>query len=156
MMNSWNTTIWPCKLMIDETQARHWCADLASRLPSQVIRPHDVPYLTRYFCAGWNPTNREPGPALFLHHFVGSDPNDAVHSHPWTWGASLILVGGYTEHRCTPDGRHSTHTYTAGTVNVLQPRDRHRIELLGADCWTLFLAGPYAQAWGFFPSCEDM
>jgi len=141
--------------MLDETQARQWCAEMASRLPSLDIRPHAAPYLTRYFCAGWNPITKQSGPALFLHHFVASDPNDAVHSHPWTWGASLILVGGYTEHRCADNGRHTVHTYTAGDVNVLQPGDRHRIDLLGADCWTLFLAGPYQQAWQFFPTCEE-
>jgi hypothetical protein len=140
--------------MLDETMARQWCADLASRLPMQDIRPHDVPYLTRYFCAGWSPFHKQGSGAVFLHHFVASDPNGAVHSHPWAWGCSLILVGGYTEHRCTQAGRHSVRTYTPGDVNVLQPGDRHRIDLLGADCWTLFLAGPYAQAWGFFPTCE--
>ena len=141
--------------MFDETAARQWCATMASRLPKQDIRPHDVPYLTRYYMAGWSPFHQQPGPALFLHHFVASDPNGAVHSHPWSWGASLILVGGYLEHRCLPDGRHVTQEYPPGAVNALRPHDRHRIDLLGPDCWTLFLAGAYSQPWGFFPTCED-
>jgi hypothetical protein len=79
----------------DPVLARAWCEGLARGLPLQDIRPQgDVPYLVRYFCAGWNPQNHQPGPALFLHHFLNSDPDDALHSHPWAWGCSLILVGG--------------------------------------------------------------
>jgi hypothetical protein len=130
--------------------ARLWCLDMARRLPKQDIRPHDTPYLTRYFAAGWSPFGAPAGPSIFLHHFVASDPNDAVHSHPWDWGCSLILVGGYVEHRWLTDGTWVSRTVEAGDVNVILPTDRHRVDLLGADCWSLFLAGVYAQPWGFY------
>jgi len=134
--------------------ARAWCVDMARRLQKQDIRPHEAPYLTRYFAAGWKPFALSPGPAIFLHHFVGSDPSDAVHSHPWLWGCSLILVGGYVEHRCYDRGVWGHHTYGPGDVNVILPNDKHRIDLVGPECWTVFLAGAYAQPWGFFHQCE--
>jgi hypothetical protein len=129
-----------------------WCVALAQRLRSEDIRPHGQPYLTRYFLAGWNPYTKQRGPAVFLHHFVASDPNDAVHSHPWAWSSSLVLVGGYREYRCTGE-RRTVREYRPGDVNVLAASDQHRIELLDRDCWTLFLVGDYAQPWGFYPAC---
>jgi hypothetical protein len=137
---------------MDPGVARAWCETLARGLPSQDIRPQGAaPYLRRYFVAGWSPRNGAAGPAVFLHHFLSSDPDDAVHSHPWTWGLSLILVGGYIEQRLTEDDELAARTYHPGEVNVLTPVDRHRIVLLERDCWTLFLAGPYGQPWTFYP-----
>jgi hypothetical protein len=137
--------------VIDPALARRFCETLARGLAYQDIRPAlDTPYLRRYFVAGWQPRATK-GPAVFLHHFVSSDPDDAVHSHPWEFGLSLILVGGYVEHRATANGGpSSTRTYGPGDTNILEPGDRHRIDLLGRDCWSLFLAGEYAQPWGFY------
>lgn len=131
---------------------RAWCETLARQLRKQTIRPGDAPYLDRFFVAGWTPRARRNGPAIFLHHFVGSDPREQVHSHPW--GAiSLLLVGAYREHRCAADGRETVRDLQAGDVNVLAPDDRHRIELLTADVWTVFLASDYVQPWHVAPSC---
>jgi hypothetical protein len=134
--------------------ARGWCVALARMLTVQHIKRDGQPYLERYFAAGWSPTNRRSGPAIFLHHFVASDSRDAVHSHPWGWSASLILVGGYREHRCTADGTVSTRDYKPGDFNVLEADDKHRIELLEADCWTVFLAGNVEKGWTFVTSCH--
>jgi len=120
----------------------------------QRISPNGVPYLERYFAAGWSPTNRKTGPAIFLHHFVSSDPDDAVHSHPWGWSASLIVAGGYREHRCGPDGTPIVREFRPGDVNVLEANDTHRIDLLGADCWSVFLAGSFEQTWRSMPVCR--
>ena len=135
------------------SEAGDWARRLARTLDVQQIHPQDRPYLERYYAAGGNPRTRQPGPALFLHHFVGSDPAESVHSHPWRWSASLILSGGYREERCTETGAREVRDYRPGDVNVLRPDDRHRIDLLGPDCWTLFLVGDYAQPWGFSPRC---
>jgi hypothetical protein len=137
---------------MDEVRARAWCQALAQTLIVQDIRPQGQPYLERYFAAGWNPHTRRSGPAIFLHHFVASDPDVEVHSHPWGWSASLILAGGYREERCV-DGGHLVQEYRPGDVNVLRPEDKHRIDLLGRDCWTLFLAGNFERSWTFAPSC---
>jgi hypothetical protein len=148
-----------------EAAARIWCEALARTLPVQHISPNGTPYLDRYFAAGWTPPahrrtgtdRREPGrdtgPAIFLHHFVASDPDDHVHSHPWGWSASLILAGGYREHRCVADGSAIVREYKPGDINVLEANDRHRVDLLEADCWSVFLAGNFQQAWTFAPSC---
>jgi hypothetical protein len=137
---------------LDDTAARSWCQALARSLPVQHIAPTGLPYLDRYFAAGWNPTTKRPGPAIYLHHFRASDPAVAVHSHPWGWSASLILAGGYREERCTPTGV-VVREYRPGAVNVLTAADQHRVDLLGEDCWTLFLAGSFERPWGFAPGC---
>ena len=137
-----------------EADARRWCLALAPQCAVQRILREGRPYLDRYFVAGWRPTRRGAavGASVFLHHFLASDASTEVHSHPWTWSASLILVGGYRETRCL-DGERSEHEYRPGDVNVLEPAVRHRIDLLGDDCWTLFLAGAYQQPWDFAPVC---
>lgn len=137
-----------------EALNRGWCAHLASGLPCQRIQRADRPYLIRYFAAGWSPHNKRSGPALFLHHFLASDPLGEVHSHPWEFSASIILVGGYREYRCTGTGSvEEARTFRPGDINVILPTDRHRIELLEADCWTLFLAGSFERDWAFSPGC---
>jgi hypothetical protein len=138
---------------IDERAARAWCESLARTLPVQQIPRGGLPYLDRYFAAGWSPTNRRSGPAIFLHHFVASDPQLEVHSHPWGWSASLILSGGYREERCRADGQVEVREYHPGEVNVLRAEDQHRIDLLSHECWSVFLAGSFEKPWGFAPSC---
>jgi hypothetical protein len=140
-------------IAIDPVAARHWCERLARVLPHHDITPQGQPYLTRYYATGWNPQHRIDAPALYLHHFVASDPDTEVHSHPWAWSASLILVGGYREQRCLSNSTRLERVYHPGEVNVLLATDRHRLDLLDGDCWTLFLAGPFLQAWGFHPLC---
>ncbi len=139
--------------MIDPVRARLYCLGLSASLMAQRIDRDRAPYLVRYFLGGWNPHTKRPGPALFLHHFLASDGAAALHSHPWAWSASLILVGGYRETRCTGPGSTSERIYLPGDINVIEPDARHRIDLLEADCWTLFLAGPFAQEWQFGADC---
>lgn len=141
------SSAWP------ETTLRLWCTGLARTLQAQRIEPQGQPYLTRYFLAGWNPWTKRKGSTIYLHHFVASDPSDQVHSHPWAWGVSLVLVGGYREHRCTAEVA-TVQDFPPGTVNAFSVADQHRIELLAKDCWTLFLVGDYAQPWGFSPACD--
>jgi hypothetical protein len=138
----------------DEQAARTWAETLARGLAVQRIDREGVPYLERYFAVGYSPTNPHYlGPSIYLHHFTDSDPYVQVHSHPWDWSASLILSGGYREERCDRDGQTRVREYRPGDVNILRPDDKHRIDLLAADCWTLFLAGGYARPWAFLSSC---
>lgn len=118
----------------------------------QEIPRASLPYLNRYFLAGWFPGARQHAPAIFLHHFLASDPRDHVHSHPWA-ATSLLLVGAYREHRCDDAGRETVRELHAGDVNVLAPTDRHRIELITPDVWTLFLVSDVLQPWTFTPTC---
>jgi len=139
-----------------EADTRAFCEQLSRGMMAQTIRRHsqpELPYLVRYYVAGWNPENKRHGPALYLHHFLGGDPAREVHSHPWQWSASLILVGGYREERCV-GGEIVAQEFYPGDVNVLGPKDKHRIDLLDRDCWSLFLAGSFEQAWRFYESCR--
>jgi hypothetical protein len=138
---------------LDAVAVERWCRGIAEQAPCRLI-DKDGPYLERYELAGYHVGYRGPPiPALYLHRFVASDPTGELHSHPWEWALSLILAGGYREHRCDRDGRPVVRDYLPGQVNVLGPDDRHRIELLGPECWTLFLAGAYAQPWAFHDEC---
>lgn len=146
--------------MLEDATMRAWCLELAGAARVQHIEAGGRPYLDRYFLAGWNPDQRRGAGALehglYLHHFRASDPADQVHSHPWGWAVSLILAGAYREERCLTAGARTwriEHEYRPGSINLIAPDDKHRIELLTHDCWTLFLVGPYAQAWGFSPRC---
>jgi len=138
---------------LEPAAVRLWCETLARGLEVQRIDVRDAPYLERYFVAGWRPGVRAQGGALFLHHFVASDPVDAMHSHPWAWGASLIMVGGYREYRCDRYRTLTVRDYAPGDVNRIGPEDTHRVELLAGDCWTLFAAGPWVQPWAFSAPC---
>lgn len=137
-----------------EAEARAWCDAMAAVLEVQVIERAGRPYLERYFAAGWSPSHRHGSGSIYLHHFIASDAGDEVHSHPWGWSTSLILVGGYREHRCAVDGRVIVREFRPGDVNTIEAFDRHRIELLAADCWSVFLAGGFVTSWAFAPGCE--
>ncbi len=36
------------------------------------------------------------------------------------------------------------------TINVIRADDYHRVDLLEADAWSLFVAGPKTTGWGFW------
>lgn len=100
---------------------------------------------------------------IMLHKFHRSDDDGALHNHPWKWSVSLILAGGYSEERrhltekmCDMHGRpHAVwrvkrRLVTPFSLNVIRADDYHRVDLLEKDCWSLFIAGPKAQSWGFW------
>lgn len=68
---------------------------LESWLPKTTITINGKPYLTRCYLLGrdWKWGN------IYLHHFHSSDQGDELHNHPWSWGLSLVLSGGYSEER---------------------------------------------------------
>jgi hypothetical protein len=139
--------------MVNDQDMRRWCEGITKQTFAQQIQPQGKPYLLRYFIIGWNPLTKQAKSTMYLHHFLASDPDGEVHSHPWAWGLSLILAGAYREHRCTA-GVSTVRDYEPGSVNVFTADDQHRIELLTPDCWTLFMVGPYLQPWTFHPACE--
>jgi hypothetical protein len=64
-------------------------------LPKTTITVNGKPYLTRCYLFG---KDRAWG-NVYLHHFHSSDQGDELHNHPWVWGLSLVLAGGYSEER---------------------------------------------------------
>lgn len=123
-----------------------------ARDPDQVINTHDGrPYMRR-----WHVTPRGNGqPATYLHHFLHSDDDRALHDHPWD-SVGILLSGEYLEHQADADGVVTTHRRPVGSVVPRAPGHTHRVELLlnpatgtPLEVWTLFLVGPRVRGWGF-------
>ena len=62
-------------------------------------------YMRRYVLFGYR-TGDPPQsglraclPNLYLHHMHAPDADDSLHDHPWPWGLSFVLLGGYREER---------------------------------------------------------
>lgn len=120
---------------------------LASRrLPDVVIGGNDRPYLRRWWII---PRNRFFN--VYLHQFLRSDDDRALHDHPWI-NCSLLLSGFYVEHTINAGGVHRRTVRTAGDLKIRGARAAHRIEV-SAPCWTLFITGPVMRDWGFH--CPD-
>jgi hypothetical protein len=130
--------------------------ELLSRLlPRTTISVGGRPYLTRFYLFG---KDRAWGNA-FLHRFHSSDQGDELHNHPWKWGASLILAGGYDEEYRVPDLENvpgdevfdvRRRRVLPGTLHRFGDDHFHRVDLLEGEAWTLFFAGPRTKDWGFW------
>ena len=133
--------------MRDAPQISEFTADLpdlqAWARGQIVARPPDFEIGYNYLRRWWVvPRNRFSN--LYLHEFLGSDDDRAMHDHPWPW-TSFLIEGSYIEH--TPEG---SVLREAGSV-VSRPADAlHRVELPeGGRAVTLFFTGPIERAWGF-------
>lgn len=121
---------------------------VAGRRPDFVIGSPAEPYLLRWWVI---PRNRFFN--IYLHHFLRSDDDRALHDHPWI-NASVLLRGQYLEHM--PGGGAALRR--PGAVYFRMPSAAHRVELLPSvgvprreqPCWTLFITGPRVRAWGFY------
>lgn len=114
---------------------------LSGRLPCRIISDNGQPYLERYYLFTLL------GTRVYLHRFVGSDPDRGVHDHPWHWAFSIILQGWYYERR-------RSGTRMVRWFNWLTGDTFHRV-ILPADhgvheCWTLFAhRAQDSKSWGF-------
>lgn len=82
---------------------------------------------------------------VYLHKFLGSDDDRALHDHPW-YSLSCVLRGRLIEHR--EDG--SCREIGRGKFTLRSPEYQHRIELpQGESATTLFITGPVVRTWGF-------
>ena len=114
------------------------------REPDFVIGGAEKPYLLRWFVI---PRNRIFN--VYVHRFLRSDDDRALHCHPWM-NASILLRGEYAEHTIAQGGVAQCARLVAGDVRVRwSGRLAHRIELTDGPCWTLFLTGPRYRSWGF-------
>lgn len=130
---------------------RRALAWLEARLPKTTITVGGKPYLTRCYLFG---KDRAWG-NVYLHHFHSSDQGEELHNHPWAWGISLVLAGGYSEeYRDDWDGKEGWHvarrTVRPRTLHLIRASDFHRVDLLDGEAWTLFFAGPRTKDWGFW------
>ena len=143
------------------------------REPDVIIGGAERPYLLRWWVIPRNSYFN-----IYLHKFLRSDDDRALHDHPWA-SCSILLTGDYLEEvpAC------SREAWLAGNRATMKlPRRRfhpyfrkpeavHRVELLpefekvGFDIprnrylyavksekpvWTIFLTGPWRRSWGFW------
>lgn len=125
------------------------------RKPDVIIGGEDDPYLLRWWIIPRNPVFN-----IYLHKFLRSDEDRALHSHPWLFNCSILLKGNYIEH--TPKGK---FLRKPGNVYFRFGEAFHRVELLKKwikqsdgsmvgipdrePCWTIFVTGPRVREWWF-------
>ena len=93
---------------------------------------------------------RFPAFGIYLHKFLRSDYDRALHDHPWPFIA-IILAGGYTEvHDQTTDGKHISIFHKPWSV-LLRPAEwRQRVVIGDKPSWSLVIVGRRQRSWGFF------
>lgn len=115
----------------------------AERGPDFTIGGAGDPYLHRWWLIPRNPVFN-----IYLHQFIRSDDDRALHDHPW-FNLSILLRGRYVEETIRAGGIHGRIVRYAGDFKFRSPWHAHRIELDDGDCWTLFITGPRLRQWGF-------
>jgi hypothetical protein len=100
-------------------------------------------YLLRWYIIPRNPVFN-----IYLHHFLRSDDDRALHDHPW-FNLSFLLHGRYREHTIGAGGINYRREFVAGDIKFRFPRFAHRVELIDGPCWSLFITGPRMREWGF-------
>jgi hypothetical protein len=119
----------------------------AAKPPDFIIGGADRPYLLRWFVIPRNTVFN-----IYLHNFLRSDDDRALHDHPWA-NCSVLLRGCYVEHTIAAGGVHHRALLPTGTIRARwSGRFAHRVELVNGPCWTLFITGPRYREWGFH--CE--
>jgi hypothetical protein len=136
------------------TFAERFIARVTRRAPDFLIGGAERPYIRRWWVI---PRNRFFN--VYLHHFLRSDDDRALHDHPWV-NCSILLRGGYVEHTVDAYGaEHAEVLYAPDIRFRASGKLAHRIELLSnhihtdqfgeRPCWTLFITGPRYREWGF-------
>lgn len=148
-----------------ERLAARLIARALSRPPDFIVGGRLDPYLLRWYLTPWRhwhrqaaecptPWNRVKGwlgfvlPSVYLHCFMRSDDDLALHDHPWWW-CSILLRGRYVEHTIKRGGINVRRERRTGSVKISGPWRAHRVELVDGHCWTLFIIGPRVRNWGF-------
>jgi hypothetical protein len=131
-------------------RARAFVAECAKRPPDDVIGAPERPHFYR-----WHVIPRNRWLNVYVHQFLHSDNDRALHDHPWP-SVSLVLSGSYLEHEIKAGGVPVLTTRKTGDLIFRSASAAHRIELpddATPSCWTLFITGPKVREWGFH--CED-
>ncbi len=125
------------------------------RKPDVILnKPDGSIYLRRWWVI---PRNRF-GFNVYLHHFLSSDEDRALHDHPW-WNMSILLSGSYLEHMPENIDNWIQHKNRKEIVKKRYPlipiyrneKSIHKIELINnKPIWTLFITGPIVREWGFW------
>lgn len=119
-----------------------------ARQPDVVIGGAERPYLRRHWLL---PRNRFFN--IYVHEFLRSDDDRALHDHPWLFNASWLVDSQYTEHTIAAGGISVRTPRAAGAIKFRWGPAPHRVELTHGACWTVFITGPVVRNWGFH--CPD-
>lgn len=119
-------------------------ATASRRDPDIFIGGRQNTYLRRWYVI---PRNRWFN--IYLHQFLRSDDDRALHDHPWV-NLSILLAGEYTEVIPTIGGTTTSRILRAGNLALRGPKSAHRVHLHAGKCWTLFITGPRVRDWGFW------
>lgn len=158
--------------------ARLWAlrAHVGQRPPDFVVGSPDAPYLQRWYVVRNGQRWRSLSPSeraahqiqhnprdeacatygnIFVHRFLRSDDDRALHDHPWLW-RTLILDGEYVEHiprdARDPAGPTVAVRRRAGDSSGWRyGHEPHRVELIAnRPVLTLFQTGTKYREWGFW------
>ena len=137
--------------------ARRACEGLTKHMASpRVVKDREgiSKYLSRWYPLGRRNDDeasgeRESSVNVFLHCLHRSDSDNALHSHPWKWFLSIILVAGYSEERRVGDGV-VRRLLLPLSINFIRQSDYHRLDLIDGEAWTLCIAGPKVDTWYFW------
>lgn len=140
------------KILLDRLRADAY-RTMESRPPDEILRPDDAS-TTDYLHRWWRVSRSRWRGNIYIHKFLHSDDDRALHDHPWA-NASILLEGNYIEH--TPRGEFMREE---GFVYVRRASQAHRVELLKEvpwakdagkerSCVTMFITGPKVRDWGF-------
>lgn len=90
-------------------------------------------------------------PEVFLHKFYASDQDRWLHNHPFQWATSFVFMGIYKETKLN-DNKLACYDIvrSSPTINRISIKDYHKVTLIKDPIWTLFIAGPRVQGWGFW------
>lgn len=132
-----------------------------NREPDFVIGGAARPYLRRHWLI---PRNRFFN--VYVHEFLRSDDDRALHDHPWLFNASWLIDGEYIEHTIREGGVAVATRRKAGDWKFRWGPAPHRVELVSealigvrtdwvftVPCWTIFITGPRVREWGFH--CQE-
>jgi hypothetical protein len=112
------------------------------RSPDFVVENPTGPYLRRWWII---PRNKWFN--VYLHHFLQSDDDRALHDHPWTFNISILLKGHYLEHRLGGKVRRRRRFIPIIRIG----KAPHRVELIeNKPVWTVFITGRVVREWGFY------
>lgn len=147
---------WFRKLLL-KSWNRTACRKFDVRIPGTAMLPA---YMLR-----WWKIKRNAFFNIYYHHVRRSDDDTALHDHPW-WSFSIVLEGGYWEHRIKDGGVHvktwmapgsvlfrrsgsQAHRLELDRVGVIPglTLESHRMEELPVK--TIFITGPVLRRWGF-------
>lgn len=142
-----------------------------------MIKPHliigglDRPYMLRWHLI---PKNRMFN--VYLHKFLRSDDDRALHDHPWLFNMSILLTGSYIEEKPAnrkdwPKDMERARIKRRRFIPYFRwGKAPHRVELMQEDVfiescafdrgfyedkkekpvWTIFITGPRVREWGFY------